>query len=192
MTADSMAHIKQGHLIILTGPRGAGKSTLCGRLITAFRQQKLQLTGLTSPAVFEGPNKTAINAVNVTNLEKQKLAVYDPQPEDPTAEHRPLHWRFDPAVIEWGNQVFRHAVPTTVLVVDEIGPLELNRGQGWSAALPALDSRQYDLAILVMRPELLTESLTRWPWGKIITVSGVDQVSSKLQEILESFSNMFL
>jgi nucleoside-triphosphatase THEP1 len=178
---------KQGNLIIVTGARGAGKTTLIGELILAFQQQGVKLSGLTSPAVFEGDQKTGITAVNLATGETKRLAVYDPKPEDPSAEHRPLNWSFDPVVITWGNQVFSCAIPTDVLVVDEIGPLELNRKQGWSAALPALDSRQYDLAILVMRPELLEKSLQRWPWGEVIEVSGLDQVPLHKQEILDRF-----
>lgn len=177
----------QGNLIIITGARGAGKTTLIGELISAFRQQGIKLSGLTSPAEFEGDQKTGITAVNLATGETRHLAVYDPKPEDPSAEHRPLNWTFDPAVITWGNQVLSSATPTEVLVVDEIGPLELNRKQGWSAAIPALDSRQYHLAILVMRPELLEKSLQRWPWGEVVAVSGLDQVHLRKQEILDQF-----
>jgi nucleoside-triphosphatase THEP1 len=178
---------KQGNLLILTGTRGAGKTTLIGQLILAFRQRGVALTGLSSPAVFEEDQKTGIAAVDLATDETRHLAVYAPQPKDPAAQHRPLNWAFDPAVITWGNQVFAQAVPTEVLVVDEIGPLELQRGQGWSGAILALDSRQYHLAILVMRPELLAESLQRWPWAEVMEVSQGDQVSARKQAILERY-----
>ncbi len=189
MTGKTMDKLKHGKLIILTGPRGAGKTTLIGQLILTLQKQGVNLTGLTSPAVFEGDQKTGIAAVNLATGETRQLAVYDPKPEDPAAKHKPLNWSFDPAVIDWGNQVLSNVVPTEVLVVDEIGPLELLRGQGWSAALLALDSRRYDLAIMVMRSELLEKSLQRWPWGELIEVSGLDQVSFRKQEILERFFN---
>ncbi len=138
MTGKKMNKPKQGNLIILTGPRGAGKTTLIGQLILTLQQQGVKLSGLTSPAVFEGNQKTGITAVNLATGETRHLAVYDPKPADPAAEHKPLNWSFDPVVITWGNLVLSNAVPAEVLVVDEIGPLELLRGQGWSEAIPAL------------------------------------------------------
>ncbi len=175
----------QGNLIILTGPSQAGKTTLIGQLVEALRQHDVKLTGLTSPAVFADGQKTGISAVDLTSGETRLLAVYAPQAEDPSAEHRPLQWRFDVDVIRWGNQVFTAAIPTEVLIVDEIGPLELQRGQGWSAALSALDSRQYDLAILVMRPALLAQSQQRWAWGEVMEVAHLGQVGACQQAILE-------
>jgi hypothetical protein len=42
-----------------------------------------------------------------------------------------------------------------VLVVDELGPLELVRNQGWTAGLDVLRAGRYRLALAVVRPSLL-------------------------------------
>ncbi len=45
---------------------------------------------------------------------------------------------FDPAVLAWGNQVLRDSIPTDLLIVDEIGPLEFNQAIGWVSAFDVL------------------------------------------------------
>jgi hypothetical protein len=55
------------------------------------------------------------------------------------------------------------AVPCGLLVVDELGPLEFERAQGWLSGLTALDSGEYELGLVVIRPELMGAALARWP-----------------------------
>ena len=55
----------------------------------------------------------------------------------------------------WGAAVLDSACPCDVLIVDEIGPLELERGQGWANALDVLRAGQFDLAAVVVRPSLI-------------------------------------
>ena len=72
--------------------------------------------------------------------------------------------------------------------MDEIGPLELIRGEGWTNAVHALGSRQYDLAILVMRPKLLETALKLWPWGETITIENVILVPEITNQLMNSFT----
>jgi nucleoside-triphosphatase THEP1 len=175
----------EGHLWIITGEIGAGKTVLCTSLIKAFEDLGWQISGLRSPAIFENGEKTGIAVENLATGEIRKLAVSDYKPED--LEGEPLHWTFDVQVLAWGNQVFLDSIPTELLVVDEIGPLELIRGEGWINAIKALDSKQYNLALLTMRPKLLEKALSLWPWGEVIKVESVDQVKEILERLMEKF-----
>jgi hypothetical protein len=47
--------------------------------------------------------------------------------------------------------------------VDEIGPLEFKREQGFTEGLSALDSGQFQAALIVIRKELLSAAEERWP-----------------------------
>jgi nucleoside-triphosphatase THEP1 len=174
-----------GELWIITGEIGAGKTTLCVNLVESFRQLGWQISGVQSPAIFEDGIKTGIAVVNLATEEKRKLATHEFKPEG--SEKDPLHWRFDPEVLHWGNQVLENAVPTELLVVDEIGILELVRGEGWKQALTAINSKHYYLAILIMRPKLMEKALRLWPWGKIIQIENVDQVQEISESLLKEF-----
>lgn len=177
----------EGNLWIISGEIGAGKTVLCARLINAFEELGWQITGLHSPAINEAGKKTGIAVENLASKEMRRLAVHDYKPED--QEEDPIHWTFDPQVLAWGNQVFAQAVPTDLLVVDEIGPLEMKRGQGWVNAMGALDSRQYRQAILVMRPKLLAMAQSRWQWASTIEIQTVEQVPAISDELMREWES---
>lgn len=63
--------------------------------------------------------------------------------------------RFDEATIAWARGRLEAACPCDVLVVDEIGPLEIERGEGWTNALGVLRDGDYRLAVAVVRLRLL-------------------------------------
>jgi nucleoside-triphosphatase len=174
----------EGKLIILTGKRGAGKSTFCSVLITHFKKESWQVRGLYSPGLFVDGYKNAIEVVNLENNERRLLAVPKSKSSLSTDENKPLHWNFDPQILEWGNRILMNAVPTDLLIVDEIGPLELKLGQGWTEAINALDGKAYRLALLVMRPELLTDATQRWPWAQVYTLSSIIKVPTLMQTVL--------
>jgi nucleoside-triphosphatase len=183
-----MRQFFEGKLWIISGEIGAGKTLLCAALIKQFQQSLWRISGLCSPAIFDGDKKVAISVVNLANQEIRQLAVYDPKPDK--SEDDPFRWRFDPQVLAWGNQAFITAVPTDVLVVDELGPLEMKRNQGWVHALSALDSRKYRQAILVMRPRLLSIALDHWPWGRTIFIKSVEQVPEICRQLMGEWELM--
>lgn len=159
-------------LHIITGDRGAGKSTFCQHLVELAGAAGWQPGGLLSPAVVAGGQKTGIAAVDLRSGERRLLAVRR-ESDQSTAELQTNRWRFDPAVMAWGNEVLQTAVPCDLLVVDELGPLELERGEGWLAGLAALDSGRYRAGVVVIRPELLAIARQSWPDAMVLSIGAV-------------------
>jgi len=139
------------HIVILTGPPGSGKTTLCRQLADLARQQGLDCAGLVCPARFVESRKVGIDALNLRTGECHPLAEADQLP----AALRTQAYRFDVETMTWGAAVLETACPCDLLVVDEIGPLELEQGQGWVNALDVLREGQYEAAMVVVRPNLL-------------------------------------
>ncbi len=139
-------------LAILSGPRGGGKTTLCQQLLELARQRGLDCAGIISPARIEGGRKVGIDLLDVRSGECRPLAEADGLP----GELRTAAFRFDPGVVEWGAGLLNAACPCDVLVVDELGPLELERGQGWTNALDVLRNGPFKLALVVVRPALVS------------------------------------
>ncbi len=148
----------QSRLIVVTGERGAGKTTLCLRLSTALKQAGISVAGLiTRPA---GPQ--ALEALDLAREVVYPLTV----PFDPRRTDRPpLHFHFDEEAMVASAQAFVQAFPASVFFLDEIGPLELVYQRGWHSLLPALAKLAYRWGVLVIRPELLAMALPRLPGG---------------------------
>jgi nucleoside-triphosphatase THEP1 len=139
------------HIAILTGPFGSGKTTACRQLADLARQRGLNRAGIVCPARFNGGHKVGIDLLNLRTCECRPLAEADNQP----SELRTTRYRFDTDVIAWGAALLGTACPCDVLIVDKIGPLELERGQGWVNALTVLREGAFDLAVVVVRPGLI-------------------------------------
>ncbi len=164
--------LSSSRLWIFTGPIGAGKTALCQRLIVEAQGQGWDVAGIFSPGVYQDGQKVAIDALDVRGNERRRLA-WRIENEESGIIHT-QEWRFDPETLRWGNAVFETAIPCDFLVVDEIGPLELERGQGWIAALSAIDSRAYRLGVVVLRPSLLALA-ARWSPAHVLAVRRPDQ-----------------
>lgn len=152
-------------LFVITGSQGAGKTTFCERLITEAREAGWKTGGLLSRGVFKGEQRTAIDVEDLRSGEVRRLAV---RSDDPTPGSK--HWRFDPAVLAWGDQVLGGVVPIDFLVIDELGPLEFERDTGWLSGIDAVTSRQYAICLLVVRAEMLGYALTRWPEAHVVEI----------------------
>jgi nucleoside-triphosphatase THEP1 len=163
-------------LTIITGERGGGKTALCKRLAEQVRSAGWVVAGILSPPITAGGQKSGIEALDLRTGECRLLA----RPRDksiPPAELQTPAWTFDADVVAWGNAVLDTATPCDLLIVDELGPLELVRGQGWTAGLTALSSGKYRRALVVVRPELLRLALVRWPGARLVDVADSEAVS---------------
>lgn len=157
-------------LFIITGPRGAGKTTFCRHFIDLARQAGRQVAGIVCPAVFENGQKVAIEAEALATGLRLRLATAR-EPDQPKTNVSTRRWFFEAKVLAWGNRMLQQAVPCEVLIVDELGPLEFEQGQGWTAGLKAIDSGEYRWGLVVIRPELLAPARQRWPTAKTISIT---------------------
>jgi nucleoside-triphosphatase THEP1 len=141
-------------VVLLTGERGIGKTRICQEVVRIAQERGLVCAGLLSLPVFDGGEKVSINLKDVATGEERLLAMADEEPSD-------IRWgkyRFVSSTLDWTTEVLRTATPCDLFIVDEVGPLELEAGDGLVVALDVLRRGWYELALVVVRPELL-ESL---------------------------------
>ena len=89
--------------------------------------------------------------MNVRTGERRALAEADKRP----AALRTPAYRFHQDAMSWGAAIIKDATPCTLLIIDELGPLELVRGQGWANALDTLAAGRFERAVVVVRPDLI-------------------------------------
>ncbi len=166
-------------VVLLTGDRGAGKSTLCERLAGEARSRGLPAGGAACPAVF-GP-EGAKNGCRVRDLatgEERELGSTIRDLGGP----RWKGWSFSAEGFEAANRAVRAALEAGagLVVLDEVGPVELVLGAGLEPSLRLLDERTLRIAdpgpsrgsaaVLVVRPELLDALAARYPGAPVLRV----------------------
>ncbi len=139
------------HIVLITGARQVGKSTLCVHLIERLRTAHFQVSGLLSHRT--GPHDLEVEGVH--NRTRYRLT----RPFVPHPGRRLRHFQMDEAAIVRSRRDLETSVPTDVLVVDELGPLEFTHGRGWANAFGILIAGHYECAIVVIRPELLSQAM---------------------------------
>jgi iron complex transport system ATP-binding protein len=155
-------------LLLVTGLKGAGKTTWCTKLADVAKGSGMVVKGILSPGIFRGKNKIGIGVQAIATGEMQQLAELRKGEIEGLATPR---WRFIPGSMTWANVILKEAESCDLLIIDEIGPLELLQGKGLISGIERLDKMQYRAACVVIRPSLIPTALHRWPHAKV--VSGV-------------------
>ncbi len=147
--------MSRSRVALVTGPIGAGKTTVAARVVGLAQRQGLVCGGLLAPAIeTQCGQKAGIWGVDVQTEERRALARTD----------RDLGGRavgpysFDGAVLEWAVELLRRAMGACdLLIVDEIGKLELWQDAGLAPLLPALAGGEAARVLVIVRDSLLAE-----------------------------------
>ncbi len=148
-------------IILLSGPRQVGKSTLCRKLVARLHENTVGVAGFLT--IHTGSHD--LEVMELHSGEQYPLTL----PFDDGAGAELGRFRMDGAALNRGLLSLQGALPTDVLIVDELGPLEFRLGRGWLPVLNLLRADCCHVAVLVVRPELLAEALEKLP-GPVTTV----------------------
>ncbi|MGB3715225.1 MAG: nucleoside-triphosphatase [Candidatus Promineifilaceae bacterium] len=162
-------------LVIVSGPSGSGKTRACLELVEILNGFGINASGLISSPVYKDNRKVAVDLIAIHNADRLRLAMLRedspaPHEEDVDAFINYGRWRFDPDTFAWGNSILRHLPESQCLIIDELGPLEFKQGSGLQAGMSLLDRRQQPPAFVVVREELASSALLRWPWGMVVNI----------------------
>jgi nucleoside-triphosphatase THEP1 len=155
--------------VLLTGQRQVGKTTVCKQVAELARELGYDPAGLLSPALLDEDGlPLAYHALMVADGEQRLLAWANSdlrkgnlQPETrntklSTGGPRTGRYSFDASVFSWVTERLQEAISQgcDLLIVDEIGPLELEQGRGLAPLLSKLSADRLPPLLLVVRPEL--------------------------------------
>lgn len=160
--------------IIVTGNVGIGKTTVCRKLIEIVRNQGYTCGGiLTYKAADKG-----IIIEDIQSGEKETLASINNVYHGP----RTARYSFNPKGIDFGIQAVDKGTSAAILVVDEIGHLEL-RAEGFAKVLELIKASKVKDCILVIRSELLPAFLSQLPTTPLVFKTTVNSRNQLPQEI---------
>jgi len=168
-------------IVILTGERGVGKTTVCRKTVALARARGYTCGGVLTLSRPDGDR----DVLDVRSGEVRRLTL-EPGAASAVVQGR---FRFDPVTLAWGGDALAQALPCHLFVVDELGPLELQRGEGWIRALDVLHAADFTLALVVVRPELVEPAQSALPPSATtvipVTTRNRDELPQALWEMLE-------
>lgn len=153
-------------LFILTGDIRSGKTTWLEAGVRELETAGVPVRGVLAPGVWRDGKKVGIENVLLPSHERVLLA--KPAEEGCSTG---LGWDFDANALARVNAHLTELAATSgdmrpgLLVIDEIGPLELRRGEGLTAALELLDAGPtpaWPHALVVVRATLAEDARTRF------------------------------
>jgi nucleoside-triphosphatase THEP1 len=180
--------MKQPRLMLISGERESGKTSLCASILAAYRRQAGALaraSGVLSPAVIVDGVKTGIDALSVASGQRRPLARLR---TEASGGLMTAQWDFIEATVDWVNSLLSETGETELLIVDELGPLELARGEGFMAAVPLLQTGRYRVALAVVRCELLPSARKILPVSDVIEIGQLAEVESPVRELLANLT----
>jgi len=147
-------------LLLLTGAIGVGKTTVCCKVVGLARAGGRQPRGILTPPLYDADGaKAGFEALDVASGRRWPLA----HKTEPLGGPRVGPYAFDRSGLERALRALRKAMApgTDLLVVDEIGPLELEQGDGFAPLLEALPRGGPDHVLLVVRSGLVEAACRR-------------------------------
>jgi nucleoside-triphosphatase THEP1 len=139
-------------VIIITGAIGIGKTTVCEKVIKIARSSGYSCGGVLTQKAADGN----LIALDIQTGERAILASTDNTFGGP----RTPRYSFNPEAIKFGIRAINKAIDSDVLIIDELGHLELD-GEGFAKSLELVKTGRVKNSILVIRKELLPAFLAK-------------------------------
>ncbi len=150
----------QSRVALLSGAVGVGKTTVAERVVGLARRRGLASCGLLAPAMMNScGQKVGIWGVDAATAERRVLARTDRDLGGPSVGP----YSFDAGALEWALALLENALdaggarPCDLIVVDEIGKLELWQDAGLAPILSRLASGGVGRVLVLVRDSLREE-----------------------------------
>ena len=157
-------------ILVLSAPSGTGKTTACRRVVQLAKAARFREAGLLSLPVYRNGAKDAIVLYEVHGHSWRTLARAHGEIQAPQVGI----WVFEQRALAWGQQVLASLPACDLLVIDEIGPLEIERGVGLTNAFDVLRRPGCRLALVSLRPSLV-EAMARRLGGMTMAGQALDE-----------------
>jgi nucleoside-triphosphatase THEP1 len=142
-------------VFIISGTIEEGKTTLLNKIADELRLNNISIDGFTSPRVFDGKETIGYNIKPLTTGREIKFLRMG---EIQTLDKQIGRFRIQPEGLEEGIGILRNCTTAEVVIVDEVGRLEIE-GRGWDIGIKKI---LYENSVVIMsvREEFIADMTT--------------------------------
>jgi nucleoside-triphosphatase THEP1 len=178
-------HLLRPDIVIITGEIHQGKSSFAKVITDWILEQKIRVGGFLSPGINENGKRTGFNLLDLESSEQTELC------SDKKDDNRIRfgQYYFNGETISRGLEILslNNVSDKQLIVIDEIGPLELNGG-GWNDAIEKLTGSSTTPQLWVVRKSIVRKINRKWNVGNIyifdITENSTQEVIGKIYELI--------
>lgn len=138
-------------IIVICGDKNAGKTTFVQHLIKKFNDEEIEVEGFVS--VSEYSNDLPINYFICDISGKSKHHLCSMNPINDSIKYGRFFFRSE--TLKYGNQILQSAKPDKVVIVDEVGKMELVHEIAWFESLSFLIHHNFLKQIWVVRKDFI-------------------------------------
>ena len=138
-------------IVIITGALHAGKTSFIKGVIPGFAVSGT-VRGFYTPKVFSGGKFSGYDLVNINDETCYSFI----RPGKESGWFKFARFYFNPLAINEGNRIIKLSMEADILIIDEIGPLEIS-GQGFRSGLDYCLQNYKGSLLLVCRDFLLED-----------------------------------
>ena len=141
-------------VVLLEGAPGAGKASVCRRAADLASLRGLRVSGLITEARALSSGRIVQSVRSLRTADSRPLANYVGSEEGDLygSVAGRLSWTFSSETLRWGRHELARCLETEtdLLIIDQIGPLELVAESGWANAVDVLVRAPYRVGAVVV------------------------------------------
>ena len=149
LEADALVYV-QGMIFVLTGPVHSGKTTLLRKLLVDLKTEGLPVSGYLSLLVMNEGKIAGYDLFDVKNGSSIPFL----RTEGEAGRQKIGPYFFLPRGLEAAAAAIIGHNPGEILIVDEVGPMELSGRGVWLALSEVLSRPSFDCLLVVRKPLL--------------------------------------
>ncbi len=170
-------------VIIITGAVGCGKTSFVGEAAHLLKSEGLSVDGVIAPVVYEAEKRKGYLVRDLRSGEERILA--RTTPFNTSLRQGPFY--FAEESFRWVEQLFNRRFGSQVLILDEVGILELRR-KGYYRLLESILRHYEGCFIIIARRSILEELIALFKIGRaeVIDIEAEKEPLLQLKELVKA------